>query len=66
MNNPGWMIEDANTPYNKHPLTRNGADTVDMEILHCIFQGEGLQPASALQFSPQIVFWQKTANSMRR
>jgi hypothetical protein len=22
-------------------MSRNGADTVDMEILHCIFQGNG-------------------------
>jgi hypothetical protein len=49
------------TPYNSHPMSRNGVETVDMEILHCIFQGdkfadELLWPASALQFSPQIVF----------
>ena len=42
-------------------MSRNGADTVDMEILHCIFQGDSiaaelLLPASALQFSRQIVF----------
>jgi hypothetical protein len=42
-------------------MSRNGADTVDMEILHGIFQADGFAAelpftASALQFSPQIVF----------
>jgi hypothetical protein len=43
-------------------MSRNRVDTVDMEILHGIFQSDGfaaelLMTAIALQFSSQIVFW---------
>jgi hypothetical protein len=52
-------------------MSRNGANTVDMEILHGIFHSDGfsgllLLTAGALQFSSQIVFWPNSANSMLR
>jgi hypothetical protein len=52
-------------------MSRNGAKTVDMKILHGIFQSDGvaaelLMTAGALQFSPQIVFWRWSTNSMLR
>ena len=52
-------------------MSRNGANTVDMEILHGIsrsdrFAAELLMTAGALQFSPQTVFWQRSTNSMLR